>query len=243
MALSNKRVIANQCLLVALVLYIISAILIGTYPALGYLKAFAEAAIVGGIADWFAVTALFKHPLGLPIPHTAIVPKRKNEIGEGLGDPLPVGLVSDLRARDREVVLVVGVLDVGQEVPAPADQVEPPAKEIPGRAHLGRVDVGLGEGPAAKQGGDLQGIDLVVLGLPAVDGLHVEGMPEHELDALPSAEISEPVPREHALDRNDEVVSVRRHGSKEGLGAALDVLVEEDLALPVEDAEVHRLGV
>lgn len=46
MALSNKRVIANQCLLVALVLYIISAILIGTYPALGYLKAFAEAAIV-----------------------------------------------------------------------------------------------------------------------------------------------------------------------------------------------------
>lgn len=84
MALSNKRVIANQCLLVALVLYIISAILIGTYPALGYLKAFAEAAIVGGIADWFAVTALFKHPLGLKIPHTAIIPNSKTKIGKNL---------------------------------------------------------------------------------------------------------------------------------------------------------------
>lgn len=84
MALSNKRVIANQCLLVALVLYIISAILIGTYPVLGYLKAFAEAAIVGGIADWFAVTALFKHPLGLKIPHTAIIPNSKTKIGKNL---------------------------------------------------------------------------------------------------------------------------------------------------------------
>lgn len=84
MALSNKRVIANQCLLVALVLYVISAILIGTYPALGYLKAFAEAAIVGGIADWFAVTALFKHPLGLKIPHTAIIPNSKTKIGKNL---------------------------------------------------------------------------------------------------------------------------------------------------------------
>jgi uncharacterized membrane-anchored protein YjiN (DUF445 family) len=84
MSFSNKRVIANQCLLVALVLYVISAVLIGTYPSLGYLKAFAEAAIVGGIADWFAVTALFKHPLGLKIPHTAIIPNSKSKIGKNL---------------------------------------------------------------------------------------------------------------------------------------------------------------
>ncbi len=53
---------------------------------IGFVRATAEAAMVGALADWFAVTALFKHPLGLPIPHTAIVPKRKNEIGEGLGE-------------------------------------------------------------------------------------------------------------------------------------------------------------
>lgn len=53
---------------------------------LGYVQAAAEAAMVGGLADWFAVTALFRHPLGLPIPHTAIIPNRKDEIGRGLGD-------------------------------------------------------------------------------------------------------------------------------------------------------------
>jgi uncharacterized membrane-anchored protein YjiN (DUF445 family) len=54
------------------------------YPALGFVKAFAEAAMVGGLADWFAVTALFRHPLGLPIPHTAIIPRNKDRIGEAL---------------------------------------------------------------------------------------------------------------------------------------------------------------
>src|SRR5437868_220767 len=56
------------------------------YPALGYVKAFAEAAMVGGLADWFAVTALFRHPLGLPIPHTAIIPRNKDRIGEALAN-------------------------------------------------------------------------------------------------------------------------------------------------------------
>ena len=54
------------------------------YPWVGYVKAFAEAAMVGGLADWFAVTALFRHPLGLPIPHTAIIPRNKDRIGEAL---------------------------------------------------------------------------------------------------------------------------------------------------------------
>jgi uncharacterized membrane-anchored protein YjiN (DUF445 family) len=53
-------------------------------PWLGFVRAFAEAAMVGGLADWFAVTALFRHPLGLPIPHTAIVPRNKDRIGDQL---------------------------------------------------------------------------------------------------------------------------------------------------------------
>ena len=51
-------------------------------PAWGFLRAFAEAAMVGGLADWFAVTALFRHPLGLPIPHTAIIPENKDRIAD-----------------------------------------------------------------------------------------------------------------------------------------------------------------
>ncbi|MFT4267489.1 MAG: DUF445 family protein, partial [Xenophilus sp.] len=56
----------------------------GWHPAMGYLAAFAEAAMVGAIADWFAVVALFRHPLGLPIPHTAIIPENKARIGRNL---------------------------------------------------------------------------------------------------------------------------------------------------------------
>lgn len=52
------------------------------HPAWGYVNAFAEAAMVGGLADWFAVTALFRHPLGLPIPHTAIIPENKDRIAD-----------------------------------------------------------------------------------------------------------------------------------------------------------------
>ncbi|HET8551363.1 MAG TPA: DUF445 family protein, partial [Gammaproteobacteria bacterium] len=53
-------------------------------PWLRFVQAFTEAALVGGLADWFAVTALFRHPLGLPIPHTAILVRRKDAIGEAL---------------------------------------------------------------------------------------------------------------------------------------------------------------
>src|SRR3954463_6983852 len=53
---------------------------------LGLLRATAEAAMVGGVADWFAVTALFRHPMGIPIPHTAIVAQRKDRIGRSLGN-------------------------------------------------------------------------------------------------------------------------------------------------------------
>ncbi len=58
----------------------------GRHPAWGYLASFAEAAMVGAIADWFAVTALFRHPLGLPIPHTAIIPRSKARIGRNLSE-------------------------------------------------------------------------------------------------------------------------------------------------------------
>ena len=52
----------------------------------GYIRAFAEASMVGALADWFAVSALFRHPLGIPIPHTAIIPHRKDQIGRSLGE-------------------------------------------------------------------------------------------------------------------------------------------------------------
>jgi uncharacterized membrane-anchored protein YjiN (DUF445 family) len=62
--------------------FIVSGQYLGLHPSVGYVRAFAEAAMVGGLADWFAVTALFRRPLGLPIPHTAIIPENKDRIAD-----------------------------------------------------------------------------------------------------------------------------------------------------------------
>jgi uncharacterized membrane-anchored protein YjiN (DUF445 family) len=80
------KIVATSMLVVAAVIFIIARGFEEDHGWIGYVRATAEAAMVGAFADWFAVSALFKHPLGIPIPHTAIVPKRKNEIGEGLGE-------------------------------------------------------------------------------------------------------------------------------------------------------------
>lgn len=76
---------ATGLLALALLIFIVATIWEPQYPWLGYVRATAEASLVGGLADWFAVTALFKHPLGIPIPHTAIVATRKERIGQILG--------------------------------------------------------------------------------------------------------------------------------------------------------------
>jgi len=83
-SLRRMKMAATGLLLLMAVVFVCSHYYRAVYPWLNYVRAFAEAAMVGAMADWFAVTALFKHPLGIPIPHTAIIPKRKDEIGASL---------------------------------------------------------------------------------------------------------------------------------------------------------------
>jgi uncharacterized membrane-anchored protein YjiN (DUF445 family) len=78
------RIIATGTLVAMAAIFLAADSFDEGWPALGFVKAFAEAAMVGGLADWFAVTALFRHPLGLPIPHTAIIPRNKDRIGDAL---------------------------------------------------------------------------------------------------------------------------------------------------------------
>jgi uncharacterized membrane-anchored protein YjiN (DUF445 family) len=82
--LRRMRWFAGGLLSAMLLLFLVVSRYRASYPGLGVVQAFAEAALVGGLADWFAVTALFRHPLGLPIPHTAIVSRRKDAIGRAL---------------------------------------------------------------------------------------------------------------------------------------------------------------
>jgi uncharacterized membrane-anchored protein YjiN (DUF445 family) len=78
----RMRLFATGLLLAMAGIYLAVRQFEGLHPAWGYVLAFSEAAMVGGLADWFAVTALFRHPLGIPIPHTAIIPENKDRIAE-----------------------------------------------------------------------------------------------------------------------------------------------------------------
>ena len=80
----RMRMFATGMLVAMAALFVAASRLDHLHPAWGFVRAFAEAAMVGGLADWFAVTALFRHPLGLPIPHTAIIPRNKDRIGDTL---------------------------------------------------------------------------------------------------------------------------------------------------------------
>ena len=87
-SLRRMKVVALSFLLGATVIFLLCswAQSRGADPWVGYVRAAAEAGMVGALADWFAVTALFKHPLGIPIPHTAIIKRKKDQLGEGLGN-------------------------------------------------------------------------------------------------------------------------------------------------------------
>ncbi|MEV8214144.1 DUF445 domain-containing protein [Leifsonia sp. NPDC077715] len=95
LALRRMKTLATSLLVVAAVVFAVSFALQDRYPWLGFVRAAAEGAMVGALADWFAVTALFRYPLGLRIPHTAIIPNRKDEIGATLGAFVETNFLSD----------------------------------------------------------------------------------------------------------------------------------------------------
>ena len=110
-ALRRMKLFAAGLLVAAAVIYVLARAWEQSDDAptlAGYVRAAAEAAMVGGIADWFAVTALFRHPLGLPIPHTAIIPTHKDRIGHTLGDFVGANFLSADAVRQRLASAEVG---------------------------------------------------------------------------------------------------------------------------------------
>ncbi len=96
--LRRMRTIAVSLLLFAAAVYLLT---LGQDGFLGFVNSGAEASMVGAMADWFAVTALFKHPLGLPVPHTALVPNRKDELGRSLQEFVGANFLQETVIRDR----------------------------------------------------------------------------------------------------------------------------------------------
>ena len=117
----GMKLAATGLLLVMAAIFLAARAYEDVWPGLGYVKAFAEAAMVGGLADWFAVTALFRHPLGLPIPHTAIIPRNKDRIGDALANFLRENfLIARVVARRMRYIDVAGA--VGRFLQAPEGQ-------------------------------------------------------------------------------------------------------------------------
>ena len=83
--LRRVKALATLVLAATLALFVAARVLMPAHPAFGFVAAFAEAATIGGLADWYAVVALFRRPLGLPIPHTAIIPGNQERIADKLG--------------------------------------------------------------------------------------------------------------------------------------------------------------
>src|SRR4051812_2814008 len=119
----GMKVVATGLLVVMAGVFALSRAYEAHYPWLSYVKSFAEAAMVGGLADWFAVTALFRHPLGLPIPHTAIIPRNKDRIGEALARFLQENfLIPSVVARRMRNIDVAGAAGRFLQTPSQEDQ-------------------------------------------------------------------------------------------------------------------------
>lgn len=155
------RRIATGMLAAMAVVFVVARQYLGVHPAVGYVVAFAEAAMVGALADWFAVTALFRRPLGLPIPHTAIIPTNKDRIADTMAGFLRANFLTPQvvarRMRGMNVARAIG------------DFLADPAR---------RANSGVRAGAAALLAEVLESLDPERLGEQVRAGLR------HQLDKL-----------------------------------------------------------
>jgi hypothetical protein len=153
------------------------------------------------------------------------------------------GRVGELLRQRWQIELAVGVDDVSNELGPLPHEERASSEQVAGLAFGSRVGVGEGEQSAAEHARELGGVDLVALGLALVDVLHGQGVAQSEGDALVGAQIGEPVPGEHALATDDEVLAIGLDGAEELGGAGGQVLREDGLTLVVENVHEHGPGV
>lgn len=160
------RGFATGLLVLMFVVYVFARWAEVRYPPLSYLRAFAEAGMVGAVADWFAVTALFRHPFGLPIPHTAIVPRNKVRIGTSLG-----GFIANNFLVGEAVIQKLRSVDIARHA---ADWL---AEPVNGRLVADRLGAGVPRILAALEEAHVREFlrDAAVRGLKAIDPSPVAG--------------------------------------------------------------------
>ena len=183
--LRGMRIVATGLLVLMAALFVAARGLEQRHPGFGYLRAFAEAAMVGGLADWFAVTALFRHPLGLPIPHTAIIPRNKDRIGDTLASFLRDNFLTPrVVARRMRRIDVAGAAGRFLSQPAGAGRLREGGSRLVARIIEGLDDARLGGMVKTAAASRLRALDLAPLLGQALDAAIEHGRHLPLMDAI-----------------------------------------------------------
>lgn len=183
--LRRIKALATLVLAGCVVVLIIAKVMERVHPGFGFIAAFAEAATIGGLADWYAVVALFRHPLGLPIPHTAIIQQNQHRIAEKLGEFIEVHFLSPapVDAKLREVDFASFISDWLTDTKKSSDLARFVLRLLP-EALAAAETSGLKSFVTRRAVTQLQSIDLAPLAAGTLRGFIAEGRHKGMLDDL-----------------------------------------------------------
>ncbi|MCK1739204.1 DUF445 domain-containing protein [Bradyrhizobium sp. 138] len=183
--LRRVKALATLVLASTLALFIAAKILLNVHPVFGFIAAFAEAATIGGLADWYAVVALFKRPLGLPIPHTAIIQSNQARIADKLGEFIQVHFLEagPVEAKLKEIDFGSFVADWLRDRKRSDDLARFALRLLP-EAVSATESSGLMTFIIRRMSSQLQAIDLAPLAAGTLRGFVAEGRHQILFDDL-----------------------------------------------------------
>jgi uncharacterized membrane-anchored protein YjiN (DUF445 family) len=183
--LRRVKALATLVLALTLGLFVTAKLLLPLHPGFGFVAAFAEAATIGGLADWYAVVALFKRPLGLPIPHTAIIQSNQNRIADKLGEFIEVHFLEPgpVEAKVRQIDFGSFIADWLRDRKRSTDLARFTLRLLP-EAVAATETSGLMNFISRRITSQLQGIDLAPLAAGMLRAFVAEGRHRGLLDDL-----------------------------------------------------------
>jgi uncharacterized membrane-anchored protein YjiN (DUF445 family) len=183
--LRRVKALATLVLAGTLTLFVTAKLLVPLHPVFGFVAAFAEAATIGGLADWYAVVALFKRPLGLPIPHTAIIQANQHRIADKLGEFIEVHFLeaAPVEARLRQIDFGSFIADWLRDRKRSADLARFTLRLLP-EAVTATETSGLMAFITRRITTQLQGIDLAPLAAGTLRAFVAEGRHQGLLDDM-----------------------------------------------------------
>ncbi|WP_131867456.1 MULTISPECIES: DUF445 domain-containing protein [unclassified Bradyrhizobium] len=183
--LRRVKALATLVLASTLLLFIVAKWLLPVHPVFGFVAAFAEAATIGGLADWYAVVALFKRPLGLPIPHTAIIQSNQARIADKLGEFIQVHFLEagPVEAKLKEIDFGSFVADWLRDRKRSDDLARFALRLLP-EAVSATESSGLMSFVIRRMSSQLQAIDLAPLAAGTLRGFVAEGRHQILFDDL-----------------------------------------------------------